>query len=289
MIKLTELPQKMWKALPFTGAAQPVVTHIELSGVIASAGRTSKNLNLRRIEKALDEAFAPKGVKAVAISINSPGGSPVQSRLIHDRIRALAREKDVPVLTFVEDVGASGGYILSIAGDEIYADPSSIVGSIGVIGGGFGFPEALAKLGVERRVYTAGKNKSQMDPFKPENPEDIARQQVLLDALHEIFIDLVKERRGGKLSDDATTFTGEYWHADAAKERGLIDDFGEVRTVLKEKFGKDVKIKHIHTDERSLLQKLLTRSNGALSTSLISADDVMESLDAKALWGRYGL
>ncbi|WP_306251130.1 S49 family peptidase [Parvularcula sp. IMCC14364] len=289
MTKITDIPRKIWDALPFTGAPKPVVTHLELSGVIATSSRTGKSLNLRRVEKALDEAFAPGNLKAVALSVNSPGGSPVQSRLILDRIRLLAKEKEIPVLTFVEDVGASGGYILAIAGDEVYADPSSIVGSIGVIGGGFGFPEAMSKLGIERRIYTAGENKSQLDPFKPEDPADVERHQVLMDALHEIFIDLVKARRGDKLTTEKNIFTGEYWHADAARSYGLIDEIGDVRSVLQEKYGKDIKIKRIETDERSLIQKLLAQHPQAMPSALVSADEIIDTLETRTQWSRFGL
>ena len=288
MTDLKKTAKNLWKKLPFVGEAKPIVTHLELSGVIAAASRTGKSLNLRRVEKALDAAFEPDNLEAVAISINSPGGSPVQSRLIHDRIRFLAAKKEVPVYTFVEDVGASGGYILSIAGDEIYTDPSSIVGSIGVIGGGFGFHEAITKLGVERRIYTSGENKSQLDPFQPEDPKDIAKQQVLMDALHEIFINLVKERRGEKLVEDDEIFSGAYWHAERAKELGLIDAFGEVRQTLKEKFGDDVKIKRIETEERSFIQKLLSSNQQSWPKSLISSEDVLDTIETREKWSRFG-
>ncbi len=289
MTKFTDIPRNIWNALPFSGEPKPLVTHLELSGVIAASSRTGKSLNLRRVEKALDEAFSPGNLKAVAISVNSPGGSPVQSRLILDRIRLLAKDKEVPVLTFVEDVGASGGYILAIAGDEVYADPSSIVGSIGVIGGGFGFPEAIAKLGIERRIYTAGENKSQLDPFQPEDPADVERHQALMDALHEIFIDLVKERRGEKLTTEKDIFNGEYWHAEAARNYGLIDEIGELRSVLKRKYGDEVKIKRIETDERSLIQKLLARGGPVMPSALISADEVVDTLETRTTWSRFGL
>lgn len=291
MTKITELPKKLWESTPFAGPAKPLVTHLDLSGIIATDGRTGKRLNLRRLEKALDEAFKPSGLKAVAISVNSPGGSPVQSRLIHDRIRALAAEKEVPVYTFIEDVGASGGYILSMAGDEIYADPSSIVGSIGVISGSFGFPEAISKLGVERRIYTAGNNKSQLDPFKPENPEDVARLKVLLDELHAIFIDLVKERRPGKLADSDEIFSGQFWAAGKALELGLIDHIGEMRTVLKGKFGDDVKIKRVETESKSLVAKILsggTIPSLDLSAGLVDPAALIDTMEEKSLWSRYG-
>ena len=290
MTKLTDLPKTVWNALPFSGPAKPLVTHLDLSGVIATDSRTGKRLNLRRLEKAIDQAFAPSGLKAVAIGINSPGGSPVQSRLIHDRIRALAAEKEVPVFTFIEDVGASGGYILSLAGDEIYADASSVVGSIGVISGGFGFPEAIDKLGIERRIYTAGDNKNQLDPFKPEDPEDVKRLHVLLEELHTIFIDLVKERRAGKLSDSehGEIFSGQFWAGGKARALGLIDHIGEMRTVLKERFGKDVKIKKIETDKKGLIAGLMSRGPLDLPKSLVDPGEVISTLEERAMWNRFG-
>lgn len=288
MTKLHQIPRTIWEALPFTSEASPVVAHLEFTGVIGGDSRTSKALNLKRLEKAIDEAFEINSLKAVAISINSPGGSPVQSRLIHDRVRLLADEKKIPVLTFIEDVGASGGYILSLAGDEIFADPSSVVGSIGVISGAFGFPDAMEKLGIERRVYTAGNNKSQLDPFKPENPADVARLQTLLDGLHAIFIDLVKTRRSDKLTEDSEVFSGNFWLADQAKAYGLIDAIGEMRSVLRERYGKDISIKKINTDERSFLQKILSRHIPAVPTSLIDAGEVMEAAEVRSLWARYG-
>ncbi|MGV6801033.1 MAG: S49 family peptidase [bacterium] len=288
MSKLTETAHKIIATLPFIDKPKPMVTHIDLFGVIATDGRTGKNLNLKRIEKALDAAFAPSNLAAVALSVNSPGGSPVQSRLIHDRIRQLAAEKDVPVLTFVEDVGASGGYILAISGDEIFADRSSIIGSIGVIMSGFGFVEAIHKLGIERRVHTAGSNKSQMDPFQPEKPEQVKHNKFLLDSLHDIFIDLVKSRRGDKLSDDKDIFSGLYWPADTALNLGLIDAIGEVRSVLKERFGKDVKIKQIPVGERGLLAKIMARATPAPS-GLIDPDDMIDAIERKSLWTKFGL
>lgn len=244
------------------------------------------SLCLSKLEKALDAAFEPDDLKAVAITVNSPGGSPVQSRLIHDRIRALAEEKEVPVYTFVEDVGASGGYILAIAGDEIFADESSIIGSIGVISGGFGFPELIAKLGVERRVYTAGNNKSQLDPFAPEKEQDLERIQTMLDELHRIFIDLVKRRRSDKLSENDAIFSGEFWPAEMAKNLGLIDQIGECRSVLKARFGKDVEIKKISAEEKSFISKMLGK--GPENMPLLDADNVMSSLEKRALWARFG-
>lgn len=288
MSSLTELPGKVWEALPFSGDPKPLVTHLDFNGPIMPGGRPGKTLSLRRLEKAIDSAFAPRHLKAVAISVNSPGGSPVQSRLIHDRIRALSAEKEVPVLTFVEDVGASGGYILAMAGDEIFADENSIVGSIGVISTNFGFVEAISKLGVERRVYTAGENKSQLDPFRPEEPEQIKHHKMLLDTLHESFIDLVKSRRPGKLADKPEIFSGLYWAASEAKDLGLIDEIGELRSVLKERYGEDVKIKPVSTGERGLLGRFMART--ALDTTgLVDPDALIEAAERRSLWARYGL
>ncbi|MEX6633126.1 S49 family peptidase [Hyphococcus lacteus] len=291
MTSLSEKLSKIWRALPFVGDAKPLVSVIELEGVIGEAGAGRKGLTLKRLEKSLEAAFKPSSLKAVALAINSPGGSPVQSRLILSAIRRMATEKEVPVLAFIEDVGASGGYILALAGDEIYADDSSIVGSIGVISGGFGFHEALKRVGVERRVYTAGENKSMLDPFKPEDPADIARLEGILLALHEQFIDLVKGRRGDKLRGDADLFTGAVWTGPQAAENGLIDGTAQLGEFLRTRFGKDVKVKRIAPESGSLIKKLLS-SDTAQSvglSSLIDAEELIAAGERRALWARYGL
>jgi serine protease SohB len=275
---------KIASAVPFLGSSDPLVTVISLQGVIGAVGPGQRGLSLAKVEKAIEEAFKPGKLAAVALAINSPGGSPVQSRLIHNAIRAKAEEKNVPVLSFVEDVGASGGYILAIAGDEIYADESSIVGSIGVISGGFGFVQALQKLGVERRVHTAGDNKSTLDPFKPEDPKDVERLQGVLDDLHDQFIALVRARRPGKLKDDPSIFSGEFWTAPRAKDLGLIDGTAQLGDFLKSRFGKKVKIKRVAAEKGSLLRKLLSGDAAAL----IDADAVINAAERRALWARYG-
>ena len=276
--------------LPFTGPPAPLVTVIEMTGVIGEVGAGRKGLTLKKLEKAIKSAFKPGNVKAVALAINSPGGSPVQSRLLLNAVRAAAAEKEVPVLAFIEDVGASGGYILALAGDEIYADESSIVGSIGVISGGFGFNEAIAKLGVERRVYTAGENKSMLDPYRPEDPEDIARLTNMLEDLHEQFINLVKDRRGEKLADDDELFTGRVWTGAKAVEKGLIDGTAQLGDFLRERFGKDVKIKRIAPEGGSLLKTLLSGGDARLQTaSLIDAEELLAAGERRALWARVGL
>ncbi len=289
---LPESVKNLWLKLPFVGESPPLVTVIELNGVIGEMGAGRKGLTFKKLEKAIETAFKPGSLKAVALAINSPGGSPVQSRLIMSAIRRLAKEKDIPVLAFVEDVGASGGYILAIAADEIYADESSIVGSIGVISGGFGFPEAIKKLGVERRVYTAGENKSTLDPFKPEDPEDVARLETMLAELHEQFIALVKERRGDKLSSDPDLFSGRFWTGATAAEKGLVDGTAQLGDFLRDRYGKDVKVKRISPESGSLLKRLMGGEAGASgfeTPALIDADDMLAAGERRALWARFGL
>lgn len=287
MTEKTSLLTKAARAIPFLGPSDPLVTVIELNGVIGADGPGRKGLSLKRLEKTIEAAFKPGKLAAVALAINSPGGSPVQSRLILNDIRRRAAEKEVPVLAFIEDVGASGGYILALAGDEVYADESSIVGSIGVIAGGFGFVEAIDKLGVERRVHTAGENKSTLDPFKPENPEEVARLQTILDELHDQFIALVRARRPGKLAEDPKIFSGEFWTAPKAKELGLIDGTAQLGDFLRSRFGKDVKVKRMAPDGGSLLRKLL--SGGDAASAIVDADAVIDAAERRALWARYGL
>ncbi len=279
----------VWRALPFTPGDKPVVTVLTLSGAIGDTPAPgSKGLNAARLEDAIKQAFKPQSLKAVALAINSPGGSPVQSRLIHNAIRREAAKKGVPVLAFIEDVGASGGYILAAAGDEIFADESSIVGSIGVVSAGFGFTEAIARLGVDRRVHTAGDNKSQLDPFRPERPEEVARLETILNTLHEQFIELVKNRRGEKLSashDD--TFSGAFWAAPEAKARGLVDEIAQMGDFLPRRFGDDVIIKRITPGSSSLLKRLLS-GRGDAPGPLVDPAAVISALDERALWARYG-
>ena len=279
---------KVWQSLPFTGKAGPLVTVIELSGVIGVSGPGRKGLSHQKLQKVIEAAFKPSELDAVALAINSPGGSPVQSRLIYSTIRRLAKEKGVPVLAFIEDVGASGGYILAIAGDEIYADDSSVVGSIGVISGGFGFQEAIGRLGIERRVYTAGENKTMLDPFKPEDPADVARLREILEDLHTQFIDLVKSRRPGKIADDPEIFSGAVWTGLKAREKGLVDGTAQLDDFIRARFGKDVRIKRMSPEGGSLLKRLLS-SNDAQAPSLIDADALLDAAERKALWARFGL
>ena len=293
MMQISNLIKKAIQLLPFTGDPKPLVTVVDLTGVIGAAGLGRRALSLAKLEKAIEAAFKPDDVSAVALAINSPGGSPVQSRLIYSKIRRLAAEAETPVLAFIEDVGASGGYILALAGDEIYADESSIVGSIGVISSGFGFHEAIGRFGVERRVYTAGENKSSLDPFKPEDKEDVGRLQRVLDELHEQFVDLVKSRRGKLLGEEGDfaskeTFSGEIWTAKGAQERGLIDGIAQLDAFLRERFGKDVRIKRISADGGSLLKRMLSGGDASLKASLVEPEAFLEAGEARALWARYG-
>jgi signal peptide peptidase SppA len=265
----------------------PVVGAIRLSGVIAAHGGPARQaLNLAQMEDVIEEAFELSRLKAVALLVNSPGGSPVQSALLHDRIRALAAEKEVPVYVFCEDVAASGGYWIACAGDEIYANENSIVGSIGVIAASFGFEEMIAKLGVERRVHTAGKRKSFLDPFVPENKEDVERLLDLQRQIHETFKSHVKSRRGDKLADDEEDlFSGDFWTAREAQKRGLIDDLGDSRQVLREKFGDKVKIREIEA-KKGWLQR---RMNFGADTRGDLVEQFVATVNSRSLWQRFGL
>lgn len=269
-----------------------VIPVIRLQGAIMSGGSQFRpTLSLASTAGLIEKAFAISNAPAVAISINSPGGSPVQSRLIFKRIRDLAAEKNKKVLVFVEDVAASGGYMIAIAGDEIFADPSSIVGSIGVVSASFGFTDLIKKIGVERRVYTAGANKATLDPFQPEKAEDVERLKKLQLEVHETFIDLVKERRGRKLKDDPDLFTGLFWSGKKGLELGLVDALGDMRTVLKDRYGAKAELKLI-TAPRGLFGRRLglgsslgftPEAAGAVATGLVDA------AEERALWSRFGL
>jgi signal peptide peptidase SppA len=267
---------------------------IRLHGAIMSGGGQFRpSLSLASTAGLIEKLFAYNDAPAVAISINSPGGSAVQSRLIYSRIRDLAVEKNKAVLIFVEDVAASGGYMIAVAGDEIIADPSSIVGSIGVVTASFGFNEAIEKLGIERRVHTAGRNKVTLDPFLPEKEEDIERLKALQLEVHETFIDIVKERRGGKLKDDPDLFTGLFWTARRGLELGLVDRLGDMRAVLKERFGPKTSLRLI-TQPRGLFGRRLGLfgSSERLSPTEIAAtavDGLIEAVEQRALWNRFGL
>lgn len=264
---------KQW--LPFIKSG-PVVSVIRLSGTISTGGRGT--LNDATLALLIEKAFTRGKPVAVALEVNSPGGSPVQSSLIGARIRRLAKEKEIPVIAFVEDVAASGGYWLAAAADEIYADASSVVGSIGVISASFGLHELLAKNGVERRVYTAGNSKSMLDPFRPEKPEDVARLKELLEDIHANFKEHVTERRQGKLATDRDLFTGEIWLARKAIEVGLIDGIGHIKPHLQERFGEKVKLRRYGAKKG-----LLTRFGAQI------VGDALHSVEERAQFARFGL
>ncbi len=262
---------------------------VRMSGVIEASPRFNNGISLSLVGKPLEKAFKMKDAPAVAIIINSPGGSPVQSRLVYLRIRALAEEHKKPVLVFVEDVAASGGYMIAIAGDEIFVDPSSIVGSIGVVSAGFGFTQLIEKIGVDRRVYTAGEKKVTLDPFGPENEMDVAHLRAQLEDVHEVFIDMVKERRGDVLNSDEDLFSGMFWTGKTARDFGLVDAVGDVRSVVKQRFGKDAELKFVTAPSSFLARRLGMRSGQALASDRGLAGDVVAELDARALWSRFGL
>ncbi len=269
----------------------PVVPVLRLSGAIGMATPLRPGLMLSSLAKALDKAFETRNARAVALVINSPGGSPSQSHLIFRRIRHLAAEKKIPVLAFIEDAGASGGYMLACAADEIICDQYSIVGSIGVVGGTFGFPKLMEKIGVERRLYTAGESKVMLDPFLPEKPEDVERIKAIQKDIHEHFIALVKDRRGGKLKGtDKALFNGEFWTAQMAVELGLADGIGDIRSTLRERYGDKVRTPLI-SSERGLFGR---KQPGVSLADVFAkhpslAEDLLSTLEARALWSRYGI
>lgn len=272
------------KKLRGDGVTIPVV---RLHGTISAEQRPNR-INIEMVNPILEKAFAIKSAPAVAIVINSPGGSAVQSRLVSKRIRELATKHEKQVFVFVEDVAASGGYFIAVAGDEIYADPSSIVGSIGVIMATFGFEEAIKKIGVERRIYTAGKNKSTLDPFMPEKQEDVDRIKMFETDIHQVFIDWVKSHREGKITaGDDDIFTGEWWTGERAVNLGLIDGLGDVYEVTREKFGDKVKLKWIEK-RKSMFPSLPFGLGSSISQQGV-ANDLVAAIDDKALWSRFGL
>jgi signal peptide peptidase SppA len=273
----------------------PVVPVVRLSGAIGAVTPLRPGLTLAGIAKTLERAFTTRGAKAVALLINSPGGSPVQSRQIYLRIRQLATEKKLPVLVFVEDVAASGGYMIACAGDEIFCDPSSILGSIGVVGGSFGFQELIRKIGVERRLYTAGERKATLDPFLPENPDDVARLKAIQREIHAIFISLVKDSRGARLKGaDDELFTGEYWAGEKSISLGLADGIGDLRSTLRARYGEKV-LTPVIAPASGMLSGLLGRrapgagSLGALDGIRALPDDLISALETRAIWAKFGL
>jgi len=269
----------------------PVVPVVRLSGVIGISTPLKSGLTLANVARPLERAFGMRRAQAVALVINSPGGSPVQSHLIYRRIRELAAENKRPVIAFAEDVAASGGYMIACAADEIICDPSSIVGSIGVVGGSFGFAKLMDKLGIERRLYTSGEHKAMLDPFLPENPEDVEKLKAVQREIHEGFIDLVKASRGARLKGpEKTLFSGEYWTGNTAIELGLADGIGDLRTTLRERFGDDV-ITPLIAPARGWFGRVQPGVSGfdRLLRGGDFAEDVISALESRAHWARYGL
>lgn len=267
----------------------PVVPAVRLSGAIGMGTGLRPALTLASAASALDRAFAFKKAPAVAILVNSPGGSPVQSHLIFQRIRQLSEEKKIPVVAYCEDVAASGGYMIACAADEIVADPSSIVGSIGVVSATFGLDKLIERWGIERRVYTSGTRKVTLDPFQPENAEDVEHLKGLQRDVHRHFIDLVRSRRGTALSESEDLFTGLFWAGETARALGLVDRVGDLRSDMRGRFGDKVRIKLV-SSERSFWR---LRGGGVGSIAglppLLSADEAIAAAEVRALWARYGL
>jgi signal peptide peptidase SppA len=271
----------------------PIVPVVRLAGVIGFSTPLKPGLTLAGIARPLERAFKMRHARAVALLINSPGGSPVQSHLIYRRIRQLAAENTRPVIVFAEDVAASGGYMIACAGDEIFCDPSSILGSIGVVGGSFGFPKLMEKLGVERRLYVSGEHKAMLDPFLPEKAEDVERLKSLQREIHQDFIGLVKRSRGARLKGaEKTLFSGEYWSGSKAVELGLADGIGDLRTTLRTRFGDDV-VTPLVAPVRGWFGRLQpgvgTTNLDGLPRPADFAEEVISALEARALWARYGL
>ena len=269
---------------------KPVVAVLRLSGVIGQMGNPLRQgLTLAALVRSIERAFALPKLKAVALQINSPGGSPVQSSLIFKRIRSMAEEKDIPVVAFAEDVAASGGYMLACAADEIFADESSVLGSIGVISAGFGFVELLEKIGIERRIHTEGKNKSMLDPFLKERPQDVRRLKELQGDIYKTFTQIVKSRRGDRLTmPEDKLFTGEFWTGRKALEMGLIDGIGELTSVMQERYGDRVRFRPV-VERKSWLKQRFATWLPQQPNIEGWACDLIAAIEERSLWSRFGL
>ncbi len=272
---------------------KPVVPVLRLNGAIGQGGALRSGLTASALAEPIRRAFETPGARAVALAVNSPGGSPVQSELIASRIRQYAQEKDLKVYVFCEDVAASGGYWLACAGDEIYASRASIVGSIGVVAAGFGFQDLIQRYGVERRVYTSGEKKVILDPFQKEDPDDVARLKEIQAEIHEHFKALVRDRRKGKLqAEESELFSGAFWTGAQAYKLGLIDGIGELRQTLRGKYGQKVQLPLIEARQSWLKRKLSGASVAAALTGGAGgnwAGDLLSAAEERALWSRYGL
>ncbi|NKB50302.1 MAG: S49 family peptidase [Alphaproteobacteria bacterium] len=273
----------------------PVVSVVRMEGIISGGrgGFRSSQINMQSLAGPLERAFKVPEVSAVVLLINSPGGSPVQSSLIGKRVRALADEKEVPVFAFAEDVAASGGYWLACAADEIYADASSIIGSIGVISAGFGFQDLIQRYGIERRVYAAGDHKGALDPFQPENPDDVARLRTAQAGIHESFKELVRARRAEKMNaSEDELFSGEFWTGIQAQELGLVDGIGDLRSVMRERFGDKVRFT-VMAPKRSWLRDRVGIGSEVAPSRFAGGDAWVDAaigaIEARLLWNRFGL
>jgi serine protease SohB len=278
---------KHWINDHLSGAPTPVVGVLRLEGVIG--GRGLRGLSLEKLADTIERAFKLRNLKGVALAVNSPGGSAVQSALLYRRIRQLAAEHKVPVFAFAEDVAASGGYWLLLAGDEIYADAASLVGSIGVVTSGFGFAGVLKRMGVERRLHTAGRDKSLLDPFLGEDPRDVERLERLQRDLHETFRELVTERRGSKLAADAPElFEGEIFTGRRAAELGLVDKLGDLRGAMRERFGDTVRLRLVEAPSARRWGRIpgFARSRTSLADLL---EDLWAAIEERLIWSRFGL
>lgn len=266
---------------------RPRVAVLRLNGAIGAVSPFRPGLSIASLAPSLERAFETPRLKAVALVINSPGGSAAQSHLIYRRIRALAEEKRLPVLAFVEDAAASGGYMIACAADEIYADPASLVGSIGVVSAGFGFEKLIERIGIERRVHTQGEAKAMLDPFRPEDPDDVARLKAIQADVQDLFTSLVSERRTS-LDQSRNLFTGAVWSGRQAARLGLVDGLGDIRGVLRERYGDTVELRMIAEQKGSLLARLLRRA-GPGSTAAGLPEAWIAAIEERALWARYGL
>ena len=259
---------------------------VNLSGIIGKGGKMEQGINIENVEPLLEKAFDTKKLKAVAININSPGGSPVQSELIYQRIKELSVENKIPVFTFAQDVAASGGYFILCAGDEMFAHSASIVGSIGVISAGFGFEELIKKIGVERRIYAEGKNKAVLDPFSPENPESIQILKSAQKDVYESFKNLVRERRKDQLKkSDEELFNGAFWSGKTAVDIGLVDAVSDMRSTMKTKFGDKIKFINIEPKKKGFIKELLSSKFGRLNL----ASDLIDKIEERGIWSKFGL
>jgi signal peptide peptidase SppA len=270
----------------------PIVPVVRLAGVIGPGSAFRPSINLASLAGVIERAFTVPDRAAVALVINSPGGSPVQSALVAGRIRQLAEERGVPVFAFAEDVAASGGYWLACAADEIYADEASIIGSIGVVSAGFGFQDLLNRLGVERRVHTSGERKAMLDPFRPEQPEDVARLKGIQGEIHDSFKAMVARRRGDRLkAPEQELFSGEFWTGRRALELGLVDGLGDIRSVMRARFGDKVRLRLVQGSRRLFQRRLFRTEAGSLPAAWAgeAAEGLISAVEERALWSRYGL